>query len=181
VTAVLVGLKSRTAVFAVQRWLSEYDKEPLMAVLPGVALDELWQVVGSVEKALLAITALVALVSLSGLVATMMAGLSERRRELAILRAVGASPRAVLILLLMEGAALSVSGVVLGWLASWLSIWAAQDWAQTRWGLHVHAGWPTDQQLWLMLALTLAGLLASLLPAWRAYRLSLVDGLSPKA
>jgi len=181
VTAVLVGLKSRTAVFAVQRWLSAYDKEPLMAVLPGVALDELWQVVGSAEKALLAITALVALVSLSGLVATMMAGLSERRRELAILRAVGASPRAVLVLLLLEGAALSVSGVVLGWLASWLSIWAAQDWAQTRWGLHVHAGWPTDQQLWLMLALILAGLLASLLPAWRAYRLSLADGLSPKA
>ncbi len=181
VTAVLVGLKSRTAVFAVQRWLSAYDKEPLMAVLPGVALDELWQVVGSAEKALLAITALVALVSLSGLVATMMAGLSERRRELAILRAVGASPRAVLVLLLLEGAALSVSGVVLGWLASWLSIWTAQDWAQTRWGLHVHAGWPTDQQLWLMLALILAGLLASLLPAWRAYRLSLADGLSPKA
>lgn len=181
VTAVLVGLKSRTAVFAVQRWLSAYDKEPLMAVLPGVALDELWQVVGSAEKALLAITALVALVSLSGLVATMMAGLSERRRELAVLRAVGASPRAVLVLLLLEGAALSVSGVVLGWLASWLSIWAAQDWAQTRWGLHVHAGWPTDQQLGLMLALILAGLLASLLPAWRAYRLSLADGLSPKA
>jgi putative ABC transport system permease protein len=181
VTAVLVGLRSRTAVFAVQRWLSEYDKEPLMAVLPGVALDELWQVVGSAEKALLAITALVALVSLSGLVATMMAGLSERRRELAILRAVGASPRAVLILLLLEGAALSASGVMLGWTASGLSIWAAQDWAQTRWGLHVHAGWPTVQQLSLMLALTLAGLLASLLPAWRAYRLSLADGLSPKA
>ena len=180
VTAVLVGLKSRTAVFAVQRWLSEYDKEPLMAVLPGVALDELWQVVGSAEKALLAITALVALVSLSGLVATMMAGLSERRRELAILRAVGASPRAVLVLLLLEGTALSVSGVLAGWLASWLSIWAAQDWAQARWGLHVQAGWPTDQQLWLMLSLTLAGLLASLLPAWRAYRLSLADGLSPK-
>lgn len=181
VTAVLVGLKSRTAVFAVQRWLAGYEQEPLMGVLPGVALDELWQVVGSAEKALLAITGLVALVSLSGLVATMMAGLSERRRELAILRAVGASPRAVLMLLLLEGSALSVLGVVLGWLASMLSIWAAQDWAQSRWGLHVQAGWPTEQQALLMLALTLAGLLASLLPAWRAYRLSLADGLSPKA
>jgi putative ABC transport system permease protein len=181
VTAVLVGLKSRTAVFAVQRWLAGYEQEPLMGVLPGVALDELWQVVGSAEKALLAITGLVALVSLSGLVATLMAGLSERRRELAILRAVGASPRAVLMLLLLEGSALSVLGVVLGWLASMLGIWAVQDWAQSRWGLHVQAGWPTEPQAMLMLALTLAGLLASLLPAWRAYRLSLADGLSPKA
>jgi putative ABC transport system permease protein len=181
VTAVLVGLKSRTAVFAVQRWLAAYDREPLMAILPGVALDELWQVVGRAEQALLAITALVALVSFSGLVATMMAGLSERRRELAILRAVGASPRAVMALLLLEGLALSVSGVALGWLASWASIRAGRDWAQAQWGLHVHAGWPTDTQVGLMLGLIAAGLLASLLPAWRAYRLSLHDGLSPKA
>ncbi|MFZ5526512.1 MAG: ABC transporter permease [Pseudomonadota bacterium] len=181
VTAVLVGLKSRTAVFAVQRWLAEYDKEPLMAILPGVALDELWQVVGSAEKALLAITALVAVVSFSGLVATMLAGLSERRRELAILRAVGASPRTVLGLLLLEGTALSAVGVLLGWLASWATLLASQDWAQARWGLHVQAGGPTHNQVLLMLGLMAAGLLASVLPAWRAYRLSLADGLSPKA
>lgn len=181
VTAVLVGLKSRTAVFAVQRWLAEYDKEPLMAILPGVALDELWQVVGSAEKALLAITALVAVVSFSGLVATMLAGLSERRRELAILRAVGASPRTVLALLLLEGTALSAAGVLLGWLASWAALLVSQDWAQARWGLHVQAGGPTHNQVLLMLGLMAAGLLASVLPAWRAYRLSLADGLSPKA
>lgn len=181
VTAVLVGLKSRTAVFAVQRWLADYDKEPLMAILPGVALDELWQVVGGAEKALLAITALVALVSFSGLVATMLAGLSERRRELAILRAVGASPRAVLVVLLLEGAALSIAGVALGWAASWLGILAFKDGVSARWGIHLHAGWPTDTQALLMTSLATAGLLASLLPAWRAYRLSLADGLSPKA
>lgn len=181
VTAVLVGLKSRAAVFAVQRWLAEYDQEPLMAILPGVALDELWQVVGSAEKALLAITALVALVSLAGLVATLLAGLSERRRELAILRAVGASPRAILWLLLLEGGVLSVAGVVLGWLMSWLTILACQGWAQVQWGLHLRAGWPTSAQAMLMLSLAAAGLLASLLPAWRAYRLSLADGLSPKS
>ncbi len=180
VTAVLVGLRSRTAVFAVQRWLSTYEQEPLMAVLPGVALDELWQVLGGAEKAMLAITALVALVSLSGLVATMLASLSERRRELAVLRAVGASPRAVLALLLMEGLALSVLGVLSGGVLSWLGMSAMQDWAQSRWGVHLNVGWPSSAQMVLLLGLMLAGLLASLLPAWRAYRLSLADGLSPK-
>lgn len=180
VTAALVGLKSRVAVFAVQRWLADYEHEPLMAILPGVALNELWQVVGHVEKALLAVTGLVALVSLSGLVATLLAGLSERRRELAILRAVGASPRAILGLLLLEGSVLSVLGVSLGWLTSWLGILACQDWAQQRWGVHLQAGWPSEAQAWLMLGLLVAGLLASLLPAWRAYRLSLSDGLSPQ-
>ncbi len=180
VTAVLVGLRHRAAVFAVQRWVAEFEREPLMAILPGVAMDALWQVVGSAERALLAVSGLVALVSFSGLVATLLAGLSARRRELAILRAVGASPRAVLVLLLLEGAVLSVVGVALGWLASWSGIRAAQDVAQSRWGLHVHAGWPSEPQLWLMLGLIGAGLLASLLPAWRAYRLSLADGLSPQ-
>lgn len=180
VTAVLVGLKSRAAVFSVQRWLSEYEGEPLMAVLPGVALDELWQVVGAAEKALLVITVLVALVSLAGLTATMLAGLNERRRELAILRAVGASPRGIMLLLLLEGGTLSVLGVALGWASAWVSLLAAQNMVQSRWGIHLSIGWPSESQGMLMLGVALAGLLASLLPAWRAYRLSLSDGLSPK-
>lgn len=180
VTAVLVGLKSRAAVFSVQRWLSEYEGEPLMAVLPGVALDELWQVVGSAEKALLAITALVAVVSLAGLTATMLAGLNERRRELAILRAIGASPRGIMMLLLLEGGTLSVLGVALGWASAWVSLLVAQDMVHAHWGIHLSVGWPSESQGMLMLGVALAGLLASLLPAWRAYHLSLSDGLSPK-
>jgi len=87
VTAALVGLKNRSAVFGVQRWISTYTGEPLMAILPGVALDELWSVIGIGENALLLMSALVALVSLAGLVSVVMAGLNERRRELAVLRA----------------------------------------------------------------------------------------------
>lgn len=180
VTAVLVGLKSRAAVFSVQRWLADYEGEPLMAVLPGVALDELWQVVGSVEKALMAITALVAVVSLAGLAATMLAGLNERRRELAILRAVGASPRSIMLLLLLEGGTLSLLGVALGWASAWVSLLAAQSMVQSHWGIHLNIGWPSESQCVLMLGVALAGLLASMLPAWRAYRLSLSDGLSPE-
>lgn len=180
VTAVLVGLRSRTAVFSVQRWLAQYDAEPLMAILPGVALDELWEVVGAGEKALLAISGMVALVSLAGLIATLLAGLSERRRELAILRAVGASPRQILTLLLVEGFFLSVLGVIFGWLASYLSLWAARDWAQSQWGIHIRPEIFHEQQWLLMGAIVVAGLLASMLPAWRAYRMALSDGLSPK-
>lgn len=177
VTAVLVGLRTRAAVFAVQRWLAEHDGEPLMGVLPGVALDELWQVVGVAEKALLAVTALVAVASFAGLVATMLAGLNERRRELAILRSVGASPRAILSLLAMEGATLCALGVALGWLLAWIALWAGQDLALTRWGVHLHHGWPTDGQWCLMAGVMTAGVIASMLPAWRAYRLSTQDGL----
>ena len=113
-TAALVGLKNRVAVFNVQRFVAEYEGEPLLAVLPGVALDELWAVVGLGERALLAMSGLVALVSLASLVAVVLAGLNERRRELAVLRAVGAGPRHVLALLATEGALVTLLGALTG-------------------------------------------------------------------
>lgn len=180
VTAALVGLKSRAAVFGVQRWISEYDGEPLMAVLPGVALDELWDVVGIGERGLLAMSVLVAVVSLAGLVAVIMAGLNERRRELAILRAVGAGPREVLFLLALEGGLVTLIGVVGGLLASWLAIALLGGWFGGRFGIALHLHGPSADEGLLLSGLIAGGWLASLIPGYRAYRLSLADGLSPR-
>ncbi|MBA4177444.1 MAG: peptide ABC transporter permease [Leptothrix sp. (in: Bacteria)] len=180
VTAALVGLKSRAAVFNVQRFVNDYEAEPLLAVLPGVALDELWAAVGLGEKALLAISGLVALVSLASLVAVVLAGLNERRRELAVLRAVGAGPRHVLALLAAEGALVTLCGALLGVLAAAGAVLGAGPWVQQRFGITLAASAPTAEQWGLLAAVVLAGMLASLVPGWRAYRLSLADGLSPR-
>ncbi len=181
VTAALVGLKSRVAVFRVQRAVADFEGEPLMAVLPGVALDELWEVVGIGEKALLGMSALVAVVSLAGLVAVVLAGLNERRRELAVLRAVGAGPRHVLALLAVEGALVTCVGALSGALVAALVIVLAGPWIQTRFGIALQLSAPTVTQWGLLAAVLLAGMLASLVPGWRAYRLSLADGLSPRS
>ncbi len=180
VTAALVGLKNRAAVFSVQRWVSTYQPEALMAILPGVALDELWSVIGVGENALLLMSALVALVSLAGLVSVVMAGLNERRRELAVLRAVGASLRHVLALLALEGAIVTLLGVVLGLVAATLGIALLSPWLQARFGLALSLSEPTLNEWALLAGLLAAGWLASLLPGVRAYRLSLADGLSPR-
>lgn len=180
VTAALLGLRGRAAVFAVQRHVAAYEAEPLMAVLPGVALDELWQAVGVGERALMAISVLVAAVSLAGLVAVVLAGLNERRRELAVLRAVGAGPRHVLGLLLAEGLLVTGTGVAAGAAASVLGVAAAAPWVQTHLGIALQASLPGASQGLLMAAIVIAGMLASLMPALRAYRLSLADGLMPR-
>lgn len=181
VTAALVGLKNRAAVFAVQRHVAALADEPLIAVLPGVALDELWGVIGVGERALLAMSALVAVVSLAGLVAVVLAGLSERRRELAVLRAVGAAPRHVMLLLAAEGALVTLAGAVLGCILTFAFIAAAGPLMQTRFGVTLQLSAPTQSQWILLSAVVVAGMLASLVPALRAYRLSLADGLSPRA
>ncbi len=180
VTAVLVGLKSRAAVFSVQRSITEFGGEPLLAVLPGVALDELWDVVGVGERGLLAMSALVSLVSLVGLVAVILAGLNERRRELAILRAVGAGPRHMLLLLAAEGAIVTLAGVLLGAVACSVAVASLQDWVQSRLGVTLQLAPPTETEWMLLAAVAVCGWLASLVPGFRAYRLSLVDGLSPR-
>ena len=181
VTAALLGLKNRAAVFAVQREVADYEAEPLMAVLPGVALDELWDVVGTGERALLAMSALVAVVSLAGLVAVVLAGLNQRRRELAVLRAVGAAPRHVLLMLAAEGAMLTLAGVLLGIAVLAAAIVAVAPWLQLHYGIGLTLSAPSAAQWALLGAVLAAGFLASLVPGWRAYRMSLADGLSPPA
>ncbi len=180
VTAALVGLKSRAAVFGVQRFVAEFEAEPLMAVLPGVALDELWAVVGIGERGLLAMSFLVAVVSLGGLVAVILAGLEQRRRELAILRAVGAGPRQMLFLLALEGALVTVAGVGLGIVAAAAAVLALSGWFADRFGIALHLQAPSPSEGGLIVGLLVAGWLASLVPGWQAYRMSLADGLSPR-
>jgi len=180
VTAALVGLKSRGAVFRVQRDVNEAAGEPLLAVLPGVALDQLWQVVGVVERTLLAVSALVAAVGLAGLVAVVLASLNERRRELAILRSVGAGPRHIATLLVLESAGATLAGIVLGLLLLAVGSLVAGPWLQAQLG-GMPSAWISGPGEWRLVgALLAAGVLAGALPAWRACRLSLADGLTPR-
>jgi len=180
VTAVILGLKSRAAVFAVQRHVDGYGDEALMAVLPGVALSQLWQVVGIGEKALLAVSALVVAVGLAGLVAVVLAGLNERRRELAILRSVGAHPRDILALLTLEGLGLTLAGAGLGFLLLTTLSLGLGPLMEAHFGLRLAATAPTSAELQLLAGVVGVGLVASLLPGWRAYRMSLADGLTPR-
>ena len=98
----------------------------------------------------------------------------------AVLRAVGAGPRHVLLLLATEGALVTLGGALLGALAAALAVLLAGPWLQQRLGITLLAEAPTAAQWGLLAAVLAAGMLASLVPGWRAYRLSLADGLSPR-
>ncbi|MDR3362499.1 MAG: ABC transporter permease [Desulfovibrio sp.] len=178
VTALLLGLKSRGRVFALQRIIAADREEALMAVLPGVALDELWRMVNMGEQALLLISLLVMATGLAGLASAILAGLGERRRELAILRSVGACPEDILLLLSFEGLLVMLSGVVLGMLVLAALMSAVAPAIADACGILLYVSLP-DSKEWLLVAgIMAAGFCASLLPALRAYRMSLSDGLT---
>lgn len=180
ITAVLIGLKQRSDAFRIQRFVNAFSDEPLMAVLPGVALDELWDTLDIFERVLRGISLLVVLVSLSGLAATLLAGLNERRRELAILRSLGAGPLHLSALLACEGLLVTTAGAMIGALIVNAAAWGAQDWLLADLGVVLNATLPTLGEWQLLAAVIATGLLASLVPAWRAWRMSLADGLTPK-
>ena len=178
ITAFLVGLKSRGAALGMQRFVNEFDWEPLSAILPGVALLELWEIVGAAERMLLAVSVLVVAVGLAGMLVALLTGLSERRREMAVLRSVGARPLHVFALMLGEAALLTLLGLALGVAAVYAVLAAGQPWLEARFGLYLPLAWPSLQELGVMMAVAAAGTLVGLIPAYRAYRLSLADGMT---
>ncbi|MEF8756392.1 MAG: ABC transporter permease [Accumulibacter sp.] len=180
ITAALIGLKSRAAVFRLQRKINDHPGEPLLAVLPGVALDQLWQMVGFAERTLLAVSTMVLAVGLAGLVAVVLASLGERRRELAILRSVGARPRELFLLLSAEALFVTLLGALLGVALLALLSAVLAPLVQAHFGLSLSARWVSSDELRLLAAVVAAGLLASLVPGYSAYRLSLADGLTPR-
>ncbi|AHY44264.1 ABC transporter permease [Stutzerimonas decontaminans] len=178
ITAFLLGLNSKIATFTLQREINEYRGEPLLAILPGVALQELWSLMGTAEKALFAVSLFVVLTGLIGMLTAILTSLNERRREMAILRSVGARPWHIAALLIIEAFGLALAGTLLGLALLYLGIAVAQSPLQSLYGLFLPLAWPSSYEWSLLGAILLAALLMGSVPAWRAYRQSLADGLS---
>ena len=178
VTAALVGLKSKLAAFNLQRAINEYRAEPLSAILPGAALQELWGLVGTAETALAAVSAMVVVTALLGMVTMILTTLNERRREMAILRSVGARPSTILGLMTAEAGVLTAAGVALGLVLLYSALILLQPYVDRVYGLHLSIDAPKASE-WLTLgAIILGGILAGLIPAVRAYRMSVADGMT---
>ena len=178
ITAFLVGLHSRVSTFALQREINQYGGEPLLAILPGVALQELWSLMGVAEQALFVVSLFVVLIGLVGMLTAILSSLNERRREMAILRSVGARPWHIAGLLVMEAGALALAGILLGLALLYLGLFLAQPPLQSHLGLYLPLTPPGVYEWGLLGAIFATALLMGALPAWRAYRQSLADGLS---
>ena len=178
ITAFLVGLKSRMATFRLQRAINEYRKEALTAILPGVALAELWDVLGMVENMLIVVSFLVLLATLVGMTTTLLSSMKERQRELAILRAVGAHAGYLFALIEIEAILLALLGVVSGVLLLTVSLFMLQPWLASEYGLFISANPFNGEALWICAGVLLLAALLSLIPSVFAYRRALADGLS---
>ncbi|WP_322803525.1 ABC transporter permease [Vibrio alfacsensis] len=178
ITAMLVGLKSRIQTFALQRQINTYPKEPLSAIMPGVALHELWGMMSVAEQALMAVSGFVVVAGLLGMLSSLLTSLQERRREMAILRAMGARPRHVFSLLISEASLLTLAGILVGVAGLYAILALLQPLIQQHYGIHLSLTSLSSYEWMLLSFVQCAGIIIGFIPAFRAYRQSLSDGMT---
>lgn len=178
ITACLLGLKSKLGIFSLQREINQYRREPLLAVLPGVALQQLWRLVGLADTALRVISGFVVVVGLLGMLTVILTSLDERRREMAILRSVGARPWHIFTLLQLEALILALLGALSGVLFVYLGQLLSAPLIAERLGLWLPLRGLSGYDSTVLSSIAAGALILGALPAWRAYRNALTDGLT---
>jgi len=177
VSAFLVSMRSEVMTLTMQRAINTYRAEPLLAILPGVTIGQLWELIGAANVALSVVAAFVVLAGLLGMSTAILSSLNERRREMAIFRSVGARPAHILGLMLVESALLTLGGVTLGVVLTYLLILAGRPLLQGHLGLYIAVRPPSIDEMSILAAILVAALVMAFLPAVRAYRNTLSDGL----
>ena len=177
VSGFLLGLKNPTDILSVQRMLNEYKDEPLTAIMPVVTLLELWSIVRPIEKTLLVISILVLIVALGGILTTIITSLNDRRREMAILRSVGAKPKHIFGLIVLETAGVVLSGIITGAIVLQVVLKLLKPVITEKLGLVIKLGWFSVYDGIALLIIFICGCLIGLIPAWYTYRNALSDGL----
>ena len=172
VTAMLVGLESPAFALQVQRAINEYQGEALLAILPGVALAQLWTLVGGIEGTLRGISILVFISSIFGLNAMLLASMRERRREVFVLRSIGAPSSFVLALLLLESLLIVTIGIAAAVVALFGAIAAVNGFLADQIGVTLSMAIFSEASLIAIGLIYISSILLSLLPAMQAYRAS---------
>ncbi|MES3038897.1 MAG: ABC transporter permease [Bdellovibrionota bacterium] len=178
ITAFFLRTKSRVETLRLQREINSYAKEPLLAVIPGVTLGELWRGLSQIEQILKIISWMVIFVGLAAMLSTLLAGLNERRREMAILRSLGAGPARITLLMVFESAFLTLIGIILGVVFNLCGFFILQNWLQNEFGLYMVGPAFTSTEFIYLLITFVFGIFVGLIPAYKASKAALKDGLA---
>jgi putative ABC transport system permease protein len=170
ITSVMLGLNSKFATFTLQRNINNYPEDRLMAVLPGVAMAELWSLMSTVENLLRVIAALVLISSLFGLATMLLASMNERRAEIAVFRVLGAGPVVILMLILLEALILVALSVMTSMALLTLTLMGTEGWLAAEFGLFLsHDIFSTD--IFMITGMVfVATLVVSIFPGIEAYK-----------
>ena len=181
ISAIFLSLNNRTQIFQFQRDVINYKEEAISSVMPGITLSRLWMLTGNVDKAFKIITFFIIIIALLGMIAMTIAGLSSRRREMAILRSVGASPVNIVSLLLVESIIISIVSCIVGYILMVVIFSLGKDYLQNNYGIFIDSFSIKNYDLQIVITIVFAALIATIVPAIQIYKNTVRDGLSVKS
>ena len=172
ITAFMLGLESKLATFGVQRDINNYRKEPLLAILPGVALSEFWQMLRVLENTLFLVSALVFVAACLGVSAMLLSSIREREREIQLLRVVGAPPVFLFLLIELEALFITLTSIILGTGLLAGSIALAKGYLVSHFGLHITEAIYSKDSLGILAIVLTVSFIAALTPSIYAFKKS---------
>lgn len=170
ITAFMLGLKSKMATFQVQRAINEYTAEPVVAILPGVALSELWRMIGVLENTLLLVSILVFIAACLGVSSMLLASIRERQHEIQLLRIIGAPPYVLFLLIELEAFLITLLSCVLGSTLLVACLALLQDYLVSHYGIYIEINLLTENSLNLLASILLASIVVAVIPSFSGYR-----------
>ncbi len=177
ISSFLVRTRSRVDTLLLAREIDTYKPEPLSAVIPALALRDLWSLVDYADVALSLVSAAVLVVGLLAMLAALYTALNERRREIAVLRALGFGFRQIFALFIFESTLISALGTLIGIGSAYVLLALARGEVERRFGIPLAFVGVSSRVVLYAVAVVLGGAVLGLIPAFRAYRNSLLDGL----
>ncbi len=180
VTAVLVCIHKEDAEKGLTDIMARLinNTKVAQAVTPLRVITELFEnVIGKLQWILLGMAVLTVIVAGIGIMVSIYNSMSDRRHEIAVMRALGASRLTVMLIILMESILLSLMGGAMGLLLGHGAIWLFSpiiaDWTGVVIGL-LQFQW---SEFWLILGLILLASAVGYLPAMSAYRTDVAKSL----
>ena len=178
VTAAFIGLKSKLTLFNFSKNIREYPKEAISAVIPGIALSELWSIVGLVDKGFQLLSWIIIAISLIAMVTLIIASLDNRKQEMTIYRANGASPKFLAMMVLCESLVIGLTAIVGAIILVTIVTYFATVQLNLALGISPSFKWISMGEIIVFSFILLAGALSSLIPAVMVFRKNLHQTLS---
>jgi len=181
VSAVLVKLKSGSAMagFQMDMMYNKQGNRLTFAWPIGTVMAGLFDKIAWFDRVLTLVAWLVALVAAGSILASIYNSMNERRRELAIMRALGARRMTVFSAIVLESATISALGVAAGFLIYLLLMAAVAGIIRSQTGVVLHPLAYDSMMLWMPLAFIALGAAAGIVPAMKAYRTDVAQNLAP--
>jgi putative ABC transport system permease protein len=163
-----------------QRTLNTWDGDALLAIIPGMAMAELWKNLAIFETALAVVSFCVVIAGVLGLFVSLYVASTYRRREMMILRAIGAGPGTVFTLLAGEAVFLVVAGIALGAGLMYGGLAMLGPWIEGRFSVVMPLTRLTLQDGLFAGAMMIVGCVVGVLASWNSYRSAMHDGLGTR-